>query len=72
MSKTFKCRELGGTCEQPFSGESLAEILQQGAPHMMTDEAHQASIMDMEARTGENKDQWIDRMQREFDDRAED
>jgi hypothetical protein len=43
------------------------EIIQKGMPHMMSDEAHTESIMSMEARTGENKEQWMARMQGEFD-----
>ncbi len=67
MEKTFTCRELGGICEDTFSGNSLMEIVQKGMPHMMFDEAHKASIMDMEKRTGENQQQWMERMQHEFD-----
>jgi predicted small metal-binding protein len=69
MTKTFTCLELGGICEQKFSGETFEEIMQKGAAHMMADEAHKASMMDMEKRTGENREQWMGRMQREFDQR---
>ncbi len=72
MSKTFTCKELGGVCEEKFSGESLMEIVQKGMPHMMSDEAHKASIMNMEKRTGENQEQWMERMQKEFDAKTED
>lgn len=72
MSKTFTCRELGGVCEKKFSGETFMEIVQNGMPHMMSDVAHKASIMDMEKRTGENQTQWMERMQREFDARLSD
>ncbi|MEK7646468.1 MAG: DUF1059 domain-containing protein [Patescibacteria group bacterium] len=72
MNKTFTCKELGGTCDQRFSGGSLMEIIQQAMPHMMADEAHKASIMDMEKRTGETQDQWMARMQKEFDTRVAD
>ena len=72
MTKTFICKELGGTCDQKFSGASLMEIVQQAMSHMMADEAHKASIMDMEKRTGENQAQWMERMQKEFDAKAED
>ena len=67
MTKTFTCKELGGPCDETFSGETLMEVVQKGMPHMMSDEAHKQSIMGMEARTGENKDQWMARMQQEFD-----
>ena len=69
MTKTFTCTELGGTCDQKFSGNTLMEIVNQAMPHMMSDEAHKANIMDMEKRTGENQDQWMARMQKEFDAR---
>lgn len=70
--KTVTCRELGGTCDQAFSGASVEEIMQQAGPHMMGDEAHKASIMGMEERTGENRAQWMSRMQAEFDAKPED
>lgn len=72
MSKTFTCRELGGVCEERFSGESLAEIMQKAGPHMMSDDAHKASIMSLSHRTGETQEQWMARMQQEFDARPED
>lgn len=67
MNKTFTCKELGGVCEQKFTGATLMEIIQKGMPHMMSDEAHKASIMGVENRTGENQEQWMARMQKVFD-----
>lgn len=72
MSKTVTCRELGGVCDEKFSGESLMEIVQKGMPHMTSDAAHKASVMDMEKQTGENQAQWMERMQKEFDAKSED
>jgi hypothetical protein len=72
MTKTFTCKELGGTCDETFSGESLDQIMQKGMTHMMGDEEHKASIMSMEERTGETKEQWMSRMQREFDEKPSD
>jgi len=72
MAKTFICRELGGACDETFSGNTLMEIVGKAMPHMMADEAHKQSIMSMEARTGENKEQWMARMQREFEARSDD
>lgn len=71
MTKTFTCRELGGVCDEKFSGGSFTEIIQKAMPHMMSDEAHKTSIMDMEKNTGENQEQWMNRMQKEFDAKAE-
>ncbi len=72
MTKTFTCKELGGICDEKFSGDAFTEIVQEAMPHMMGDEAHKASIMDMEKRTGENQAQWMERTQREFDAKIED
>lgn len=72
MTKTFTCKELGGICDEKFSGNTLTEIIQQAMPHMMSDENHKTSIMDMEKRTGENQVQWMERIQKEFDVKAED
>ena len=71
MTKTFTCKELGGTCDQKFTGSTLMEIVGQAMPHMMSDDAHKANIMDMEKRSGENQAQWMERMQKEFDAREE-
>ena len=67
MTKTFTCKELGGLCDEKFSGETFMEIMQKGSVHMMSDEAHKAKIMDMEKGTGETQEQWMERMQKEFD-----
>ena len=72
MSKTFTCHELGGVCEEKFSGNTFMEVIQKGMQHMGIDEAHQKHMMSMSERTGENKDQWMQRMQAEFDARSED
>lgn len=72
MSKTLTCRELGGVCDEKFSGSSFMEVMQKGAAHMMSDEVHKESIMGMERRTGENQQQWMDRMQKEFNAKSYD
>jgi predicted small metal-binding protein len=72
MSKSFTCRELGGNCDERFSGETFNEIMHSAMQHMMGDEAHKESIMSMEERTGETKEQWMARMQGEFDAKSED
>lgn len=72
MSKTLTCRELGGVCDAQFSGDSFMEVMQKGAVHMMSNDAHKESIMGMEQRTGESQQQWMERMQREFDAKADD
>ena len=69
MTKIFTCRDLGGICDEKFSGDSFAEIMQKGVEHIMSDEAHKKKIMNMENSTGESKEQWMERMQKEFDSR---
>lgn len=70
MNKTCTCKELGGVCDEKFSGETLMDIVQKAMPHMMSDEAHKTSIMDLEKHTGENRAQWMERIQNEFDAKA--
>ena len=72
MTKTFTCKELGGMCDETFSGETFMEIMQKGVMHMMADEAHKEKVMDMEQSTGETKEQWMEKMQKEFDARSAD
>ncbi len=71
MIKTLTCRELGGICDEPFSGEVFMDIVNQASAHMMADKAHLDVIMEMEKRTGETKDQWMERMQKVFDAKSE-
>ncbi len=72
MTKTFTCKELGGICDEEFSGETFMDIVNKGMGHMMSDEAHKAKIMNMETETGRTKEQWMEKMQKEFDAKAED
>ncbi len=72
MTKTFTCRELGGTCDEEISGNTLMEIVEKGMQHMQSDTVHKERIMNLTNTTGESKDQWFERMQREFDAKPED
>ncbi len=72
MSKTFTCRELGGICEEKFSGNTLMEVVQKGMEHMQSDNAHMEKIADLSNTSGESKEQWFERMLREFDARPDD
>lgn len=67
--KTFTCKELGGICDETFSGETLEEIINKGAAHMMADKAHKEKIMNLSGDTGETREVWYARMQKEFDAR---
>ena len=46
MSKTFTCRELGGVCEEKFSGDTLMEIVQKAMPHI-SDETPGAACLSL-------------------------
>ncbi len=72
MSKAFTCRELGGICDLRFSGSSLNQIMQSAMIHMQSDEEHKEHIMNLADTTGEDREQWMKRMQGEFEERAED
>ena len=72
MTKTFTCKELGGVCDEKFRGESVMEIIQMGGSHMMSDDAHKTAVMSLEERSGENREQWMARMEAEFAERASD
>lgn len=71
MTKTFTCKELGGICDQNISGSTFPEIIDKGMKHIMSDEAHMANMQNMSGST-ETKEQWFERMQKEFDVRPED
>ncbi len=72
MSKTMTCKELGGICEHKFSGNTFDEIVQQGMKHMYSDDAHKKNMETIDARLGETKEQWMERMQKAFDAKPED
>jgi hypothetical protein len=48
------------------------EIVQKGMAHMQRDDAHKEKMMALSDATGETKEQWFERMQKEFDARPED
>lgn len=72
MTKTFTCRELGGICDEKFSGSSFPEIMHKAAEHMMSDDAHKQKMMSMGGEGGESREEWFTRKQGEFDQRQED
>jgi hypothetical protein len=72
MTKTFTCRELGGICDEKFSGSTFMEIVNSGMQHMQSDDAHKAKMASLMSDSGETKEQWFERMQKEFDARSED
>jgi hypothetical protein len=72
MTKTLTCRELGGLCDQAFSADTLMGVMQQAMPHMQSDDAHKAQIGNLSKTTGETREVWMARMQREFDAKPND
>ena len=72
MSKTFTCRELGGICDEKISGDTFNEVIQKGMQHIQADKAHTDHMMTLPEKVGETKEQWFERMQKEFDARTED
>lgn len=72
MTKTFTCRELGGVCDQAFSSDSVMGIMQQAMPHMQSDNAHKEHIAKLAETSGESREAWMARMQREFNSKPQD
>ena len=72
MTKTFTCKELGGICDEKIQGVTFMEIINTGMKHMQSDSAHEERMMNTPNTTGETKDQWFERMQKEFDGKSED
>ena len=68
MSKTITCREMGGTCDEGFSGESLKEISDQGYAHVQgaADDEHKALFEKMQASTPEEMAAWNTKMEAVF------
>ena len=60
--KTFTCREMGGPCDEQFSGETMQEVADKGGAHIMgsTDEAHKAMRDQMASSSQEDKQKWMD------------
>lgn len=72
MSKTFTCKELGGICDKKISGDTFNDIIQKGMEHMMADEEHKKHMSTLSETTKETKEQWFERMNKEFDIRSVD
>ncbi len=73
MTKTFTCHELGGACDAQFSGDTVMKIHAEGWPaHDVGQETHKAAVMSLPERTGESRNQWMVRIQGEFDAKAHD
>jgi len=58
--KKFTCREMGGSCDEVFEGETAKEVGEKGGMHIMnsTDEAHKPIRDRMEKSTEEDKQKY--------------
>ena len=73
MSKTFTCKELMGPCDAKFYSDTLAEIVQQGMPHMQSDDTHKAHFANMgENHTQQDYEKWFEETQKVFDAKPDD
>lgn len=48
--KTMTCRQMGGPCDMPITGETAQEMMDNGAKHIMSmsDDGHKQAAMMME------------------------
>ena len=61
--KQLTCKEAGGACDKVLSGETLEELGEMSKKHVMevNDEAHQAKMEEMKAKSEEErKEFWQD------------
>ena len=72
MTKTFICKELGGICDEKFTGSTFKEIVQKATPHMMNSDEHKENLMKMQVSTNLSRAEWMAKMEKEFEDREED
>ncbi len=72
MSKSFTCRELMGICDEKFSGDTLMEVVQKGAQHMQSDDAHKEHMASHADGTEEDRKQWFEKMELVFDAKPDD
>ena len=74
MSKTITCREMGGTCDEGFSADTLKEINDMDHAHVTaaTDDEHKALMEKMKAITPEELAEWNTKMEAVFAEKADD
>lgn len=72
--KSMTCKQLGGTCDLEFVGNSFEEIAEQSKKHGMDmfqkkDEAHMEAMNKMMAlmQSKESMQEWMDNKRKEFD-----
>lgn len=72
--KTFTCRDMGGSCDASFSGESADEVGKKGGEHIMstTDDAHKAMRDQMAVSSEEDKATWWTKFREQFAAKSDD
>lgn len=70
--KTMTCREMGGTCDAKFTGETVEEITSQGKAHVHElaeagDEEHKERMDKMGKISPEEMKKWEDETKEKFD-----
>lgn len=72
--KTMTCRQLGGACDQKFSGNTFDEIAAQSKKHGMEmfqkgDKAHLAAMQEMQKlmASPESMQSWMASKRKEFE-----
>lgn len=74
MSKTLTCREMGGPCDEPLSGNDLKEISDKGSAHVQNaaDDEHKKTLETMQTWTPEEISAWAKKTQELLDSKQED
>jgi len=72
MTKTFICKELGGICEEKFTGNTFKEIVEKATPHMKDSVEHRENLMKMQVNTNLSRAEWMEKMEKEFEGREDD
>lgn len=72
MEKSFTCKELGGVCNEVFTGADFKAVGEMGGKHIMEseDEAHADMKKQMMESSEEDKQKWWDWFQQEWDKKA--
>ncbi len=67
--KKFTCREMGGSCDESFEGETAKEVGDKGGQHIMssTDESHKDVREKMAQSSEEDVKKWWDWFAVEWD-----
>ncbi len=71
--KKFTCKEMGGPCDEVFSGTTHKEVGDKGGKHIMTstDEAHKPIREQLAKSSEEEKNKWWTWFKGEWDKKVE-